>query len=496
MMRNTNDDRNDNDKPPYSRLFIVCGKHHVKEDLLPLFEKYGLIEDLHMPKDRNTGLSKGIAFVKYNKTSSAAAAIQDLHKTCIQRDSKPIKVMVASNKNEGLYGNEEKFKRLFIKVQRSVTENEIIEHFSRFGVVASVHLLKDKSGTEQCRGFAYVNFNSFLDTANAIEQCDSKYKPIFATPKDELKRPRVSDEFDNGFQHVYHNGMNAWRDDGNEYKSFPKHDFEKRKSLSSLINTKPQNFNTINVLCSPAVSQKCIEPLFNIIPGVVSFRYSTEFNESKAVIKYDTEIAATHAAESLNHYEFPSGQLITITPISSPLSKAASNLSDIVNTFKNAKDSTPDMLQLAEAIAEASSLIKAATSKEKCGSYSDFEYIQGVKIPFAKPLADKNSRLAKRCFLVLKPVPPPHHVLQNLFCRFGDLIDVSIFPNKTFGFAKYASDKAADEAILTLHGTTLYGVKFKVIEADEKPLNEEKIIIDEEGDADHDMETKRAKLGQ
>lgn len=485
MMRNASDDRNDSDKPPYSRLFIVCSKQHVKEDLLPLFEKYGDVDDIYMPKDRNTGISKGIAFVKYNKTSSAAAAIQGLHMKCIEKEGKPIKVMVSSSKSEGPHVNEEKFKRLFIKVQRSVTENEITEHFCRFGQVASVHLQKDKSGNSQCRGFAYVNFTSFLDAARAFEQCDSRYRAIFATPKEELKRPRNSEEYDNGFQNNYNN---SWRDDYHEFSNF-----DKRNEITSLIKTKPQSFDSINITCCPAVPQNCIEQLFNIIPGVVNFSYSTEVNESKALIKYDTVVAAAHAVASLDNYEFPSGELITIKPVNSPLSQAASNLSEIVNTFKNSKDATPDMLQLAEAIAKASSLIKAVTSKEKSEN-DDFEHMFGVKVPLVKPVVDKNSKLAKRCFLVFKPMPPPHHILQNIFCRFGDLIDVSVFHNKTFGFARYASTRAADEAIATLHGTTLYGVKFKVIEADEKHSKEDKMNVDDEGSTDHDMDTKRAKL--
>lgn len=484
-MRNAHDDRNDNDKPPYSRLFIVCSKQHVKEDLLPLFEKYGDIEDMYMPKHRNTGISKGIAFVKYNKTSSAAAAIQDLHMKCIENDSKPIKVMVSSNKSEGPHVNEEKFKRLFIKVLRNTTESEITEHFCQFGQVASVHLQKDKSGMAGCSGFAYVNFNSFLDAARAFEQCDSRYRPIFATPRDERKRVLNSEDYDYG-----HDGHGY---DNHELRGFPKHEFDKRNSISCLIETKSQNFDSINVTCTPAVPQKCIEQLFNIVPGLVNFSYSTESNVSKALIKYDREVAAAYAVERLDKYEFPSGELITIKPISSPLSKAACNLSQIVNNFKNSKDTNPDMMQLAEAIAQASTLIKAATSKE-FENNTDFEYISGVKLPLIKPLLDKNTKLAKRCFLVLKPMPPPHHVLENIFCRFGDLVEISIIHNKTFGYAKYASTKAADEAIRTLHGTTLFGVKFKVIEADEKPSREDKMNVDDEGSTNQDTGTKRAKI--
>ncbi|CAH2068153.1 unnamed protein product, partial [Iphiclides podalirius] len=93
--------RNDNrkeDKPPYSRVFVVCGKQTREEDLRPYFEKFGTIEDIHIPRDRNSGESKGVAYIKYTKTSYAAAAIQGLHYKTLENDNKPLKVMEADEK--------------------------------------------------------------------------------------------------------------------------------------------------------------------------------------------------------------------------------------------------------------------------------------------------------------------------------------------------------------------------------------------------------------
>ena len=36
----------------------------VVEDLMPLFEKYGEVGDVYMPKERETGRSRGFAFVR------------------------------------------------------------------------------------------------------------------------------------------------------------------------------------------------------------------------------------------------------------------------------------------------------------------------------------------------------------------------------------------------------------------------------------------------
>lgn len=491
-----NDDRND-DKPPYSRIFVVCNKQIQVEDLRPAFEVFGQIEDIRMPRDRATGESKGIAYIKYAKTSSAAAAIKEMHLKTILNSNKPLRVMVATHKNENHSNNEDKHKRLFIKVHKEVTESELRQHFSAFGQVDTIYLQRDKL-TDECKGFAYVNYTSFLDAALAFEGCDKKYKAIFATPKEELKRSRNSIE---SFTESFHSSNSSIvKDSFGDYYNQSRGEMNKR-DMTSLIKSKANDYDTVSVTCSPQVPQKYIERLFNIIPGMTSCKFTSDsFNGyCKAIVTYSEEKSAAYAVERLNNFEFPSGEIISVRKLEdNPLSIAANNLSNIVNSFKNAMDTAnPDMIQLAEAIAQASTLIQAATSGPsvrdlKAKSHQpDF---CSVSLPPPQPLASSSSRVAQRCFLVFKPHPPPVSILKDAFCRFGDLIDVSTFPNKTFGFAKYASIRAAQEAIKTLHGATLCDVRLKVLEADEKPSKDEKMNIDDENSVDHNTERKRIKL--
>ncbi|XP_075990083.1 RNA-binding protein 45-like [Anticarsia gemmatalis] len=489
-----NDDRND-DKPPYSRIFVVCNKQLRVEDLRPAFESFGDIEDLHMPRVRSTGESKGIAYIKYSKTSSAALAIQEMHLKTIQNSSKPIRVMVAAQKNDSSNTNDEKYKRLFIKVHKEATEAEIKQHFSEFGYVDSVHLQRNKL-TEECRGFAYVHYRSFLDAAKAYEGCDKKYKAIFATPKDELKRSRNS--LENFVDSFHSSNSSIIKDNYSDHYSQTRDDTSKRDSISSLIRTRPQDYDTVSVTCSPQVPQKYIEKLFNLIPGMTQCKYTADTYNGycKATVTYESEKSAAYAVERLNSYEFPSGEIISVKPDDNPISKAANNLTSmIVNSLKNSGDAgSPDLLQLADVIAQASTLLKAATSGREVKPETQQESFCSVSLPSPQPLASNNSRVAQRCFLVFKPHPPPISILKDVFCRFGDLIDVSTFPNKTFGFAKYASVKAAQDAIKTLHGATLYGTKMKVLEADEKPSKDDKMNVDDEHIVDHDIDRKRIKL--
>lgn len=61
----------------------------------------------------------------------------------------------------------------------------------------------------------------------------------------------------------------------------------------------------------------------------------------------------------------------------------------------------------------------------------------------------------------------PPKILNNVFSRFGDLIDVYLLPNKNCGYAKYASESSAMKAIEVLHSAEICGVKLKVMEAEE-----------------------------
>ncbi|CAH2100440.1 unnamed protein product [Euphydryas editha] len=483
------------EKPPYSRIFVVCNKQLREDDLRARFDRFGTIEDLYMPKDRKTGESKGVAYIKYSKTSSAAAAIQELHMKILNNDSKPTKVMVAVNKNESTAQseNEDRYKRLFIKVHRDVTENEIRHHFSSFGQVESVHLQRDKM-TEVCKGFAYVQYGRFYDAAKAFEECDKKYRPVFATPRDDLKRSRNSLDFDN-----IHMNLQPAKNMFNTYTDHYNISNNDKIELKNAVTTDINDFNAITVTCSPQLPQQYIENLFNIVPGMINFQYSLDtYNGiSKALITYEESKYAAYAIQKLHNFEFPSGELLSVKPDKNPLIRAASDLTNIVNNFKQAVDSgTPDLRQLADAIAKASSLISAATTGQiDTRELRDTNYCS-VSLPPPKPMVDSNTRVAQRLFIICKPQPPPPSVLQDIFCRFGDLINVSTIPNKTFGFVKYASTNSAQDAMRTLHGAVVTGIKLKVLEADEKPSSDglETIKSDHRESTDYDMDSKRMRL--
>jgi len=84
------------DDPPMSRLFIICNKAHSEEDFREAFSPYGDIEDIWVVKDKHTQENKGIAYVKFSKTSDAAKAQEEMNGKTIGNLDRTLKVLVAA----------------------------------------------------------------------------------------------------------------------------------------------------------------------------------------------------------------------------------------------------------------------------------------------------------------------------------------------------------------------------------------------------------------
>ncbi|CAG9783262.1 unnamed protein product [Diatraea saccharalis] len=454
--------RNDepsHDSPTYSRLFIVSDKKTTEEEIRDAFLKFGTIEDIRMPRDHNTGMSKGVAFIKFSKTSEAAFALEEMHLKTLPGYNRPVKVMVAANKSEIQTDDDsDKYRRLFITVPHQTTEEEIKDYFSAYGRVDDVYMQKDRN-TGECKGFAYVKFRRFSEAAIAIEECDQIYRAIFALPKGHNRRQETS----------FESSINSLASTST-----------KRNALFSAMKTSPEGYVRVNFMCGPFLTQRQVERIFDIVPGMVNCQYFVDLmlNCGKGTVTYSNPVSAAYAVEKLNRFEYPPGVKIFVKPDNfnfDPQEQNFSNVSHLVTNLKNtiatsANSSSPDLAQLAEAIAEASKLIKMATTgitDDEIPDLNDLNYCS-VKLPTQQPLADIDSPVAKRCFLVCKPQPPPLTVLRDIFCRFGDLINVYTLPGKTIGYARYASVKAAEEAMKVLHGAEICGVRIKVLEAEDE----------------------------
>ncbi|KAG1366516.1 hypothetical protein COCNU_13G003060 [Cocos nucifera] len=62
----------------YSLLVLNISFRTTADDLFPLFDRYGKVVDVFIPRDRRTGDSRGFAFVRYKYADEAQKAVEKL----------------------------------------------------------------------------------------------------------------------------------------------------------------------------------------------------------------------------------------------------------------------------------------------------------------------------------------------------------------------------------------------------------------------------------
>ncbi|CAA6659510.1 unnamed protein product [Spirodela intermedia] len=62
----------------YSLLVLNITFRTTADDLFPLFDRYGKVVDIFIPRDRRTGESRGFAFVRYKYADEAQRAVEKL----------------------------------------------------------------------------------------------------------------------------------------------------------------------------------------------------------------------------------------------------------------------------------------------------------------------------------------------------------------------------------------------------------------------------------
>ncbi|XP_055608222.1 RNA-binding protein 45 isoform X2 [Uranotaenia lowii] len=460
---NFNDEKSPADIPPMSRLFIICSKSMTEDLLREHFGKYGLIEEIWIVKDRQSGDAKGVAYIKFSKTSEAAQALEEMNGKTIGDNSRPIKVLVAANRQQGsrkqTENEEEKYLRLFVLIPKEMSEESLRDEFGEYGSIENVTIIRDKV-TKEGKGFAYVKFARFTHAARAFEGCDAKYKAVFAEPKPPRNASVSSSENFGGFG-AGGSGSNGFQDDrrgGQGPVTGPSMGFGSMGDRrgpglsdrggvnfgfnSSGYSSQPVNPNdtTLTVLCSPSLNQDQLWRLFDIIPGLDYCQINNDYNtrNATATVVYNNAQSALYARDKIHGLEYPPGERLIIRLGHETVGVLPQNNDPFNNgTGKNSSDNS----------------------------------MCTVPLPAPQPMANPNAAVAARCFIVCLPKALPANILKQTFCRFGDLIDVFLLPNKTYGYAKFASEKSAKKAMEILHGAEVMNIRLKVLEA-EDPNND------------------------
>lgn len=382
-----------------SRLFVICGRQITKEQLMHHFKDDGQIEECVVIVDKKTGQGKGVAYVKFTKTSSAARGLRK-NGTYIENETRPIKVMISASyqkkKEDGAPEevNEYRFRRLFAVVPSSKDEESIKKEFNRFGAVTQVRLVPDKKNQSQCA--AYITFTSFMETALAIEGCDPNYRAKFCLPRETLNKEKET----TGGKFEPSNGSSRKRTHSPE--------------TSRSVDVK------LVVICSNTLNQDRLWRIFDIAPGMKYCNIVTQndINITASVV-YSSKDEAQRAVDKIHGLEYPIGERIIVRH---------------ENEFRDETGTNDVLSQLGP----------------------------------SKPILNAQTPCAKKAFFICMPEAVSVKLLQDAFCRFGDLINVYVIPGKRHGYAAFASEVAADRAIQQLHGIQLGDCRLKVLECMEQ----------------------------
>ncbi|XP_069081524.1 RNA-binding protein 45 isoform X2 [Pleurodeles waltl] len=467
------------DDPPNSRVFLVISKSTSEDVIRHRFSEFGDIQDIWVVKDKHTKESKGIAFVKFAKSSQACRAMEEMHGQCLTDNTKPIKVFIAQSRSSGSHRDveDEHLTRIFVMIPKSYSEEDVKDRFRAFGDIEYCSIIKNKN-TGESKGLGYVRFLKPSQAALAIENCDRSFKAILAEPKTKTTTttsendyygsvrpdPSLHDHtaslypYDLGTRSSEFNSLRL-RDrhvsEPMDFPTYPKVEQRARDAVSKRLT----------VASRVSLIQEQLFNLFDLIPGLEYCEVQRDpySNYGHAVIQYQNVASAIYAKYKLHGFEYPPGNRLGVTFVddggdsTDALRKMAAQVVTAQMTgmvYSNSGQQYP------------SAPVSAKAYDRGYSSSHSSQLQTDVQLPSIKKKSSPDSTVKERLFIVFNPHPLPLDVLEDLFCRFGHLIEVYIVQGKNVGYAKFSDRMSASDAITSLHGKMVNGVKLKVMLAD------------------------------
>lgn len=450
----------DND-PPNSRLFVVCGRGTTEDELDPEFRAFGNVQYCKVVRDKTTLESKGIAYVKYDKASSAAMAIEALNGKKLLPDQPALKVMVAEAKGSHASRQPQSREpedtpprsRLFVICSKEFTEEELAAKFRVYGDLEYCKLMRDKQNQES-KGYAYVKYFKSSHAALAVEEVSStvaegvKLKALIADPKGKGKHGS-SESMGMGGSGAYPPMPMP--------VSYPYADPLAMPGYSLPPYALPRQ--RLFIVCHKTVTQDQLARLFQRYPGMeyCDLKKDKQTGESKgfAYINYSTPQSALMAKDQMDGFEFPPGSVLKVM-FAEPLgvkgggSHPPPSDSGSLSGVSEIRDSFAQMM----------------TPYPNLPAMPPMGYPPAIQPPMSpsaneKAASDRNYPEGSRLFIVLtKPVPD--YILQDVFSRFGALEYVHLQKDKNYGYAKYTTSASAQYAMQYMNNTEIQGQKIKI----------------------------------
>eukprot|EP01119_Soliformovum_irregulare_P024111 TRINITY_DN8572_c0_g1_i1.p1 TRINITY_DN8572_c0_g1~~TRINITY_DN8572_c0_g1_i1.p1 ORF type:complete len:505 (-),score=104.98 TRINITY_DN8572_c0_g1_i1:135-1469(-) len=424
-----------------------------------------------MIREKPSGESKGVTYIKFRDASSAAMAIEKMNGKKIQEDGAPLKVMIAETKggqNTSRSTEPEDHpprSRLFAICPKEITEEELIAYFDEYPNMEYCKLMKDRE-TSESKGCAFVKYSLASSAAFAMEEMTKfseekglKIKVMIADPK--TKRAKTGFtyppfyEVPRAIPSMAFLPPYAYTDyPGPMYSSQIISPPMPMYPVSIPIPSSPQSRHTssesssanqrLYVVCSKSIKQEELAQQFTKFPGMEYCDLKTDrtsgHSKGFAFVKYATLQAAQMAKKCLNGSEFPEGQTLKVL-------------------FAEPQQSKPPKSPLRFEP-------PASPVREVYGNmmpYPTPAYTLYAPV-MAPTLVDGDEPpVGPRLFIVMMGGNClTEEELFNIFAPFGAIEHIRLQNQKNSGYVKYFTIQSAVWAMTCLDGTDHYGVKLKV----------------------------------
>ncbi|CAF0806330.1 unnamed protein product [Adineta ricciae] len=471
----------DVDDPPFSRLFLLIPKAMSEDELRNAFQIHGTIQDIHMVRDRRSQESKGIAYIKYEKASAAARAMEEMNGTVIAPHVRPLKAIISSSRREGSVRDpdeHEKMLRLFVVISKHMTKDDLRKVFQKYGSIINIKVIVDKL-TGENKGFAYISFSKASEAAYALEECDPSYKPKFAEPFSS-KRHRDNEDSVPSSASIYGAVSPPYRQklssskphlspssNSNDHRpspppllplpSRPSSSNVESNQSSSTLSPVSNSYHLLDinserrliVRCGMTITNYHISKLFDLVPNMeeCSPLSLNTFNEHYFIVRYKSCQFATYAREKLHAFQFPDGEILSVQYYDEKI------VNDLINQSQNGKYG--DTSGIGQLIHQMSNLQ---------GSQEEYVDYCNIPLPPKQKYASFDAPVAKT-LQIMPQRPVSEDYIRDIFNRFGNLIDVRM-ANPQLCYVMFSDERSADTAMETMNGQEIALVRIRIIESD------------------------------
>ncbi|KAK7901786.1 hypothetical protein WMY93_018555 [Mugilogobius chulae] len=324
--------------------------------------------------------------------------------------TKPIKVFIAQSRNSSKHRDveDEDLTRIFVMIPKTFTEEDLVQTFKEYGDIEYAIIIKNKT-TGESKGLGYVRYYKPSQAALAIENCDKSYKAVVAEPR---TKSGTGDDYSNTSAPYMNTG-----------ETMPQYNFPTTDSsgYQYLDYRSGEYTRSLMVSTRAALTQEQFFALFDLIPGLEYCELQRDYGQ--ALIRYNNLGSAVYAKEKLNGFEFPPGNRL------------------VVAYLEDGEDRNSSVNRMAVQYV-ASQMMSAVWSGSSGGhmmkpsqqqSYSSVGPVSSrvqtdVNLPPPQKMAPRDSQSKERLFVVFTPTVLPLDVLEDVFCRFGSLIEVHLVP--------------------------------------------------------------------